>query len=195
MKLILASTSSFKNNLLNQVKLNHQSMESNFDETTIKNNNVYEYVQELSLGKANSIKDKVNDGIILGMDTVVYVNNQTLEKPKDLDEVKKFIKLCANNTTEVITGFTLINTKTNETITDYQVTYVTLRNIPDKDIDFYIKKEPGALYASGFIIETSISNFIEKIDGSFYNILGAPVEKIYKYLNTKWNINLEDLES
>ncbi len=193
MKLILASTSSYKSNLLNQTKLKHQCMESNFDEKSIENNNVYEYVKKLSLGKANSIKEKIKDGIILGMDTVVYVNNQTLEKPKNLDEVKKFIKMCSNNTTEVITGFTLINKNTNETITDYQITYVTLRNISDKDIDFYINTEPDALYVSGFIIETSISNFIEKIDGSFYNILGAPVEKIYKYLNEVWNINLEYL--
>lgn len=194
MKLYLASTSKYKNELLNQVKLNHFQIESDFNEKSVKNENVYEYVKELSLGKANSIKNKIDEGIILGMDTVVYVNNTILEKPKDINEVKKFIKMCSNNKTEVITGFTLINKQTNEIITDYAKTLVSLRKISDEDIEYYIKTEPGALYVSGFIIETSISNFIEKIEGSFYNILGAPVEKIYKYLNELWNINLRDLE-
>lgn len=194
MKLYLASTSKFKNALLDQVKLNHFQIKSNFDEDTVINKNAYEYIQELALGKANSIKDKINEGIILAMDTVVYVNNTILEKPKDNNEIRKFIKMCSNNTAEVITGFTLINKQTNETITDYAKTLVTLREINDKDIEYYIETEPEALYASGFIIETSISNFIEKIDGSFYNILGAPVEKIYKCLNELWNINLKDLE-
>lgn len=194
MKLILASTSNYKSKLLNQTKLKHIQIESNFDEKTIKNNNVYEYVKELSLQKALSIKDKVKTGIILGMDTVVFVDNQTLEKPKDKNEIRKFLKMCSNNTTEVITGITLINKKTNEIITDYTITYVTLRNLSDEDIDFYIKTEKDALNVSGFIIETSISNYIEKIEGSFFNILGAPVETIYKYLQ-KWNISLKDLEN
>lgn len=194
MKLYLASTSKYKNRILNQVKLNHFQIESDFNEKSVKNENVYEYVKELSLGKANSVKNRVDESIILGMDTVVYVNKTILEKPKDVNEVKKFIKMCSNNTTEVITGFTLINKETNEIVTDYAKTLITLRKISDKDIEYYIKTEPDALYVSGFIIETSISNFIKKIEGSFFNILGAPVEKIYKYLNEKWNINLEDLE-
>ena len=193
MKLILASTSNYKSKLLNQTKLKHIQIENNFDEKTIKNNNVYEYVKELSLKKALNIKNKVKTGIILGMDTVVFVNNQTLEKPKDNNEIRKFLKMCSNNTTEVITGITLINKKTNEIINDYVITYVTLRKISDKDIDFYIKTEKDALNVSGFIIETSISNYIEKIEGSFFNILGAPVETIYKYLQ-KWEISLEDLD-
>lgn len=195
MKLILASTSKYKSQLLNQAKLKHIQIESNFDEKTIENDNVYEYVKELSLKKALSIKDKVKTGIILGMDTVVFVNNKILEKPKDNNEVRKFLKMCSNNTTEVITGITLINKNTNEIITDYAITYVTLRKISDEDIDFYIKTETYALNVSGFIIETSISNFIEKIEGSFFNILGAPVETIYKHLHKKWNISLKDLEN
>ena len=49
------------------------------------------------------------------------------------------------------------------------------------------------MYASGFIVETIISNFIKNINGSYYNILGVPVEKVYEYL-LKWNIHLKDLE-
>ena len=192
MKLTLASTSKFKSEILDTVKLNHFLEESNFEEVS-SNKDVYKYVMDLALGKALSIKDKVDSGIILGLDTVVYANNQILEKPKNIDEVKKFLRMCSGNTTSVITGIALINKDTNEVIRDYAITKVTLREMNEQDIKYYIDNEPNMMYVSGFVIETVISNFIDKIDGSYYNILGVPVETIYKHLQN-FNIHLSELE-
>ena len=194
MKLILASTSKFKNKILDQVSMHHDNIESDFDETNVNNNNVYEYVQTLSLGKAKSVENKVKEGIILGLDTVVYVDNKIIEKPHSLEEARNNLKLSSGKTSSVITGIALINKYTNEIIQDYQETKITLNEICDEDINYYIENEPNAMYASGFVIETVASNFIKNINGSFYNILGVPVEKIYDYL-IKWNIHLKDLES
>ena len=193
MKIVLATTSKFKNQILDTVGIRHSMIESDFDEDLIKEQDVYEYVKKLSLSKANSVKAKVNNSIIIGLDTIVYINGVILEKPKDLIEARKSIELCKNNTTKVITGICIINQITNEIINDYAETKVTLRNIDDVDIDYYMENELNVMYASGFIIETIISNFIEKIDGSYYNILGVPVETIYKYINNM-GYNLKDLE-
>lgn len=194
MKLILASTSKFKNKILDQVSMNHDNIESDFDETNVNNNNVYEYVKTLSLGKAKSVENKVKEGIILGLDTVVYVDNKIIEKPHSLEEARNNLKLSSGKTSSVITGIALINKYTNEIIQDYQETKITLNEICDEDINYYIENEPNAMYASGFVIESVASNFIKNINGSFYNILGVPIEKIYDYL-LKWNIHLKDLES
>lgn len=192
MKLILASTSKFKSDILNTAHLFHKCIESNFEEESTKKD-VYEYVCDLALGKAKSVENKENDGIIIGLDTVVYINGKILEKPNSLEVAKEVLKFCQNNTTKVITGIALINKNANEIITDYSETKVTLREITDKDIDYYIENEPNILYVSGYVIETIISNFIEKIEGSYYNILGIPVETIYKHLNI-WGIYLSDIE-
>ena len=101
--------------------------------------------------------------------------------------------MCSNNTTSVITGIALINKDTNEVIRDYAITKVTLREMNEQDIKYYIDNEPNMMYVSGFVIETVISNFIDKIDGSYYNILGVPVETIYKHLQN-FNIHLSELE-
>lgn len=194
MKLILASTSKFKNKILDQVSMHHDNIESDFDEINVKNNNVYEYVKTLSLGKAKSIENKVKEGIILRLDTIVYVDNQIIEKPHSLEEARNNLKLSSGKTSSVITGIAIINKYTNEIIPDYQETKITLNEICDEDINYYIENEPGAMYTSGFVIESVVSNFIKNINGSFYNILGVPVEKIYDYL-LKWNIHLKDLES
>lgn len=192
MKLVLASTSKFKSEILNKVNLKHLVLENNFDESTLKCDDVYEYVMNLAYGKANSVKCK-KDSIILGLDTVLYVNNKILEKPKDIEEAKDNIRISSNNISKVITGICLINTNTKEIVKDYQETLIELNNISEEDIEFYIKNEKDALYVSGFVIENTLSNFVKKIDGSYYNILGIPVEKIYSYL-LKWNIHLCDLD-
>lgn len=193
MKLILASTSKYKSNVLNQAGLKHFIVESNFNEDSVEKNDVYDYVKKLSYGKALSVVDKVNEGIIIGMDTIVYVNGNILEKPEDLNEARGYIEMCSDNTASVITGLTLINKETNEIVNTYCESKVTLRKIDEEDIDYYIENEPNILYSSGFIIETIMSNFIDKIEGSFYNILGIPVETIYKYVYDM-GYKLKDLE-
>ena len=193
MKVFLATTSKFKNEILDTAGIKHSMFESSFDENSIKENNVYEYVKKLSLGKANSVIDKVDDGLIIGLDTVVYADNKVLEKPKDPKEAREAIEMCKNNITSVITGIAIVNTKTKKIINDYCETKVTLRDIEPVDIDYYMENEPNIMYVSGFVIETIISNFIDKIEGSYYNILGVPVETIYKYINNM-GYNLKDLE-
>lgn len=191
MKLVLASTSSFKSDVLKQACIKHIKKESNYIEIKQDEEDVYEYVKRLSLEKAYSVD--VDDCIVLGLDTVVLVGNKILEKPKTISEAKDNLRLCSNNTFKVITGIALINKINNEIINDYQETVITLNKIDECDIDYYIDNDPNVLYASGFTIETVVSNFINKIEGSFYNILGIPVEKIYEYL-LKWNIHLKDLD-
>ena len=192
MKLVLASTSKIKNEILNKVGMKHSNVKSTFEEVSNNKENVYEYVKELAYGKAcNACMD--DKSIILGLDTIVYVNGKILEKPKSIDEAKQNLKICSSNTSYVITGIALINKYNNQVINDYAETKVILNDICDEDIEYYIENEPDVMYASGFVIETIASNFIKKIDGSFYNILGVPVEKIYEYLKD-WNIYLKDLE-
>ncbi len=194
MKLILASTSKMKNEILNKVGLKHGQIASDFLEVSSNKEDVYQYVKDLSYGKAKSVDKKINDAIILGIDTVVFANGKILEKPNTIEEARENLKISAGKTTSVITGITLINKYTNEIIQDFQETKITLNDICDDDIEYYIENEPDVMFASGFIVETIVSNFIRNIDGSFYNILGVPVEKIYEHL-LNWNIHLKDLEN
>ena len=191
MQLVLASTSSFKSNVLKQACIKHIKKDSNYIEVKQDNEDFYEYVKRLSLEKARSVD--ISDSIVLGLDTVVVVGNKILEKPESIHEAKENLRLCSNNTFKVITGIALINQMNNELVSDYQETFITLNKIDECDIDYYIENDSNVLYASGFTIETVVSNFINKIEGSFYNILGIPVEKIYEYL-LKWNIHLKDLD-
>lgn len=192
MKITLASTSKFKKEILNKVGIKHTSIDPKCEELS-DHKNPYEYVKEISLNKAKSIEDTETD-LILSLDTIVLINNQIVEKPLTIEEAKENLRNSSNNTTNVITGITIINKNTNQIITDYQESIITFNRICEEDINYYIENEPDAMYASGFIIETYCSNFIKKIEGSYYNILGVPVEKIYELLN-KMDIYLKDINN
>lgn len=193
MKIILASTSKQKNDILNTVHIKHSQIAGEYKEMQVEGEDVYEYVKRLSLGKAKSVLSKCEDSIVIGLDTVCFVKGKILEKPKDEKEEREHIKLCSNAKTEVITGIAIINQKTGEKYNNFAKTVVKMRKISENDVNYYINNEKDWIYASGFIIETILSNFIKKIEGSYYNILGVPVEHIYKVIN-QMGYSLEDLE-
>ena len=193
MKLVLASTSKYRRKILDLAFLKHEAVASDFEEKSNKKNNPKEYVKELALGKAKNIEDKFENSIILGMDTVVVAQGEVLEKPKDIEDAKREIRLCSEHTAKVITGVAIINQLNGQTLNFACTSKISFRKIPEKEIDFYIKNEKGALYSAGFVLETVMSNFIKKIEGSYYNILGAPVEAIYEKLS-EWGYCLDDFQ-
>lgn len=191
MKITLASTSKFKTKILNTVGLKHNCIDPNCEELSDRKD-PYEYVKEIAELKAESI-EHIDTDIILALDTIVLINDNIVGKPKTIEEAKENLRNSSGRTSKVITGIAIINKNTNERYIDYQETKISFRKIAEEDIDFYIEHEKDAMYASGFIVETYCSNFIKKIDGSYYNILGVPVEKIYEILN-KMNIYLKDIK-
>ena len=191
MKLTLASTSKYKRSILDRVMLKHDSIKPICDEISTKKD-PYEYCMDIAKQKVLSIENEVQEGIIIALDCIVLIDNKVCEKPKTLAEAKSNLKLCSNSNSKVITGIALKNQETNKLIIDYQESTVYFKPITDEDIDFYLTHEEGILESSGFIIENIASNFIDHIDGSFYNVLGVPVEKIYELLN-QMNIYLKDI--
>lgn len=191
MKITLASTSKFKNQILDTVHIKHDKISPKCEEKS-NYKDPYEYVKDIAKQKLDSVSN-YNTDIIISLDTIVLINDKIVEKPKTIEEAKQNLRNSSNNTSKVITGIAMLNKQTNEEIIDYQETLVTFNEIDEEDIEFYIENESDAMYASGFIVETICSNFINKIDGSYYNILGVPVEKIYEILRN-WNIKLKNIE-
>jgi septum formation protein len=191
MKITLASTSKFKNSILDTVHIKHDQISPNCKE--ISNfKDPYKYVKDISKQKLDSVSN-YNTDILISLDTIVLINNKIVEKPKSIEEAKQNLRNSSNTTSKVITGIAMLNKKTNEVLVDYQETLVTFNEIDEEDIEYYIENEKDAMYASGFIVETICSNFIKEIKGSYYNILGVPVEKIYEILR-KWDIKLKNID-
>lgn len=219
MRYILASNSKFKKEMFEKVGYNFECIDSNFEKEKEekekykehkelkekKKDNIqdpYEYVMYLAKGKAENVYSKLvlenksnEDMIIIGLDTIVYSNNNILEKPKSKKEAMQNLFNSSNKKNEVISGICIIYVKDNailKEIVDYDSTYIYFNEIRKEDAKCYAENEKDALYVSGFVVETYVSNFVRKIEGNYYNILGVPVSKIYSYLNSL-GIYLSDL--
>ena len=192
MKIVLASTSKFKSDILSRVHIKHECMSIDYEENSSESNYI-EYVKDLALGKAMCLKDKV-DGIIIGIDNVVVCDDEIIEKPESIEEARSNLVKASNNVSKVVSGLAIIDTINNKVINTYQETLVYMNEISEEDINYYIDNEEGVMYAAGFIIENIASNFINKIEGSYYNILGVPVEKIYEILKDM-GYSLKDINS
>ena len=192
MEIVLASTSKFKSEILSRCHIKHVCMSINYEENS-NESDYKKYVMELALGKAECLRKEVN-GIIIGIDNVVIMDDKIIEKPSSLDEARCNLRNSSNNVGKVLCGLAIIDTINNRVVNTITETLVYLNDISEEDIEYYINNEEDVMYAAGFIIENIASNFIKKIDGSYYNILGVPVEKIYEILKS-WGYSLSDINS
>ncbi len=190
-KITLASSSHAKSAILNRVHLYHECLKPICEEIS-NEQDPYKYVMDIAKQKLESIEDLIKEGLIISLDCIVLLGNQIVTKPHNIEEAETNIRKCSNNFSKIITGIAIKNIDTKQTFYDYQESTVYFKPISKEDIAYYIAEEKDILNVSGYVIENIASNFIKKIDGSFYNILGVPVEKIYEILN-KMNIHLKDI--
>ena len=126
MKVVLASASERRQELLKRIVDDFHIIVSNFNEDEVKlKSSVSDYVKELSLGKAKDVADKVKEpSVIIGVDTIVTINNKILGKPKDKEDAFNMLSELSGNVHKVYSGIAIINTKTNEIMQDFLCTEV-----------------------------------------------------------------------
>lgn len=189
MKIILASKSPRRKELLKNIVEDFEIIPSNFDEDSIKQDefNPGRLVEILSKCKGEEVFSRVNleeDFIIISSDTMVFCNNKLLGKPKDEDEAFKMLKLLDNNMHTVYTGlFILINKDSKvEKILTHSKTDVYFKRLKDEQILEYIEKEKPLDQAGSYAIQKGAGEFIDKIDGSYNTVVGLDIEKLYNIL-------------
>ena len=147
-----------------------------------------EYVTSLSEKKARVAATKINEGIVAAADTIVYLNGQILNKPKDAEDAARMLNLLSGRTHQVYTGFTLLQIPEGKIIRQCEVTDVTFRELDPDEIEEYIQSEAPFDKAGAYGIQDDLSAlFVERIDGDFYNVVGLPLPKFYLALKNFTN--------
>ena len=98
------------------------------------------------------------------------------------------LKLLSGKTHSVYTGFTIINTSDNTTVTDYEKTNVKFKELTEKEIIDYVNTKDPLDKAGAYSIQGIASSFVEKLDGDYNNVVGLPIYKLSKYLYNTFNI-------
>jgi septum formation protein len=186
---ILASSSPRRKELLKQLNLDFEIMPSNIDEV-LRGNTPAEMVRKLALEKAVSISSQSSKGkIIIGADTIVYLDGIIMGKPADEDDAFSMLKRLSGKAHEVYTGLALVNTSTNEIQSDYECTEVVIRDLSDKQIENYIKTGEPMDKAGAYAIQGKGSLIVKSIKGCYYNVVGLPIGKLGDML-LNWDIDL-----
>lgn len=182
MEIILASNSPRRKELLDLAKIKYNVIPANINETLNNNLPVTKQIEDIAYQKVKHIKEKINNQIILGADTVVLIDNKILGKPHSKEHAKQMIELLSNKTHQVITGCCIYNNKKDEYILFYEVTDVTFYEIPEEEIIKYIENPSIYDKAGAYAIQEDAAVFVKKINGDYYNIMGLPIAKVYHEL-------------
>ncbi len=181
-KLILASASPRRENLLKMIGFDFEVVDSQIDEQSEVYTIPEVHVLELAQKKALKVAEKISSGLIVGADTIVVLNNQILGKPKDAKQAKEILKQLSDGTHTVYTGFTIVDKPSGEMLSEFEKTLVSFRKLEKEEISQYVKSGSPFDKAGGYGIQDQGALFVEKIDGCFYNVMGLPVTKLYQAL-------------
>ena len=179
--LILASNSPRRREILGQAGFAFSVVASDIDESFPADMPLSDVPVFLSEKKARVLADINPHAIILAADTVVILDDIILNKPADKSEAREMLKLLSGKTHEVVTGITLITP--NETVSIADSAMVSFRSLADWEMDWYVKGGFGLDKAGGYGVQDFIGMAgIEKIDGSFYTVMGLPIFHVFNLL-------------
>lgn len=194
MKIILASNSKTRKKILDSLNIKYDVIVSDKEEIA-NDSDPRKYVEELSKIKANCVSEKIEDSdvIIIAADSIIYKDGKIYQKPKSIKEAMENLKEFSNSKNQGITGVTIIDKSNMKNITFSCVTDVYFKKICNEDIKWYVEHERDLLNKAGYSLEGTISLFVEKIEGDFYNVLGLPLGMLYAKLN-ELGYKLKDFE-
>lgn len=192
MKLILASNSRTRKEILDKVGLKYEVCPSNIEEHSIETD-PKEYVMDLSRQKGLAIASNVSEGVILSADSIIYIDDKKLEKPKTKESAKEMLKLLSGRVNYAVTGVTIVDKYQDKTVTFNEITEVYFDEMSDEEMDWYVENEQFIFERCGYSIAGKSAIYIPKINGDYYNILGMPISRVYKELH-KLGYNLSDFE-
>lgn len=184
MKVILASKSPRRVEILEKIVKEFEVVQSNFDENNIDfKGDIEKYVKDLSRNKAIEVSKRLNEpSIVIAADTVVFQNGKVLEKPKNEEDAFSMLSSLSGNTHKVYSGICLINTYDDTVVTDCDCTEVRFSELNPRQIRNYINSGEPMDKAGAYGIQGLGGAFVEGIKGCYYNVMGLPLNKLYKAL-------------
>jgi len=174
--LVLASSSPRRAELLRAAGINFTVRAADIDETMKPHELPRDYVVRLSLEKARAV---VQDSeLALGADTTVVINGEIAGKPADAEDAGRMLRALSGRWHEVLTGVTLA--RADQILSAIASTRVKFAELSDAEINWYVSTGEPMDKAGAYAIQGHASLFVERIEGSYSNVVGLPVQLVYR---------------
>jgi septum formation protein len=182
-KLILASASPRRRQLLRQVGIPFEARKSGVEEDFDASWSPDEVASRISVRKAEAVAQSLDNAIVLGVDTIVVFDNRILGKPVSEKDAVAMLSSLSGCWHEVFTGMTLIDRPSEQRATAVEVTRVKFRELDSDEIDDYVRSGSPMDKAGAYGIQDDYGAlFVERVEGCFYNVMGLPLARLYRML-------------
>ena len=181
-KIILASASPRRKQLLEQIGLIFDVIPSDINEDCFIHHDPLKNIQALALHKAQNVARMVQEGIIIAADTQILINGQVLGKPIDRSDAMSMLSKLSGKTHKVITGVAILDTQTGLKETWVETTHVTFCELTLDEIITYLDTGDYEGKAGAYGIQGKAAVFVEKIEGCYFNVVGLPLSKLMQRL-------------
>jgi septum formation protein len=182
MWIVLASASPRRKTLLSELGLTFDVIPSKVDESSVKVSSPEELVKILACLKARDVASGARkDSLVIGADTVVYLDGKVIGKPKDKDDARRTLKMLSGKEHHVYTGVCLINTAKGSESSFVVRTGLRFLMLSDNEIENYLSNENALTGAGSYLIQEQ-PTLAESITGSFTNVIGLPMERLVPLL-------------
>jgi septum formation protein len=181
-KIILASRSPRRRQLLKELGIEFEVAIRNFDESYPEGLQGEEIALHIARSKALSFRNDISaDEIVITADTIVWCDNEVLGKPEDEEDAKRILGKISGNTHEVITGVCICSSSSEKVFA--VSTKVTFSHLTDEEIKYYIDHFDPYDKAGAYGIQEWIGLIgCSEIEGSYFNVVGLPVQRLYREL-------------
>jgi septum formation protein len=177
----LASGSPRRAELLRAAGIEFRIRVADVDETPLVGETPYEYVSRLAKSKAEAIAKQAGPSeLVLGADTTVVIDDEIAAKPVDEADARRMLHRLSGQWHEVLTGVALIHG--HHLMVEVEVTRVKFSLLTPDEIDWYVATGEPMDKAGAYGIQGIASRFVERIEGSYSNVVGLPISRIYEML-------------
>lgn len=183
MRLILASESPRRRQILKGAGFDYTVMPSKYNERPFSNQPILT-AKTFALGKAKDVFENLSfnqDCVVLGADTVVYLDGQILGKPENKEQARQMLLSLSGKVHSVVTGYCLYSKE--QIIVDYDESLVCFNQLDNKIVDAYLESGLYIGKAGAYGIQDKQFNLVKSFSGSINNVIGLPIEKIKPVLS------------
>jgi septum formation protein len=179
MKLILASASPRRAEILREAAIPFTVLSSAVDETPFPGESPQDHVQRLASAKAELAAARaVGPAIVIAADTVVTLEGRILGKPRSSDDARHMLETLSGRTHSVVTGVALIRLPDAEQRTFVETTLVHFDKLSDEELNRYLATDEPYDKAGAYAIQGRAGRFIPRIEGCYFNVVGLPLARL-----------------
>jgi len=181
-KIILASASPRRKEILANTGLKFTVCESNYEEDLAMSRKPRALSRFLSRKKAEDVVRKYSDAVVIAADTFIVYKGNLLGKPSSPNDARRMLKMLSGKVHAVVTGFTIIDSKSKNKVSRSIETKVHFKKLALAEINAYVRSGEPLDKAGAYAIQGLGSVFIEKIEGDYFNVVGLPISALAESL-------------